>query len=163
MSTSSSPRSEHPGLAHLVASLGHGDAKMVMKNLNASKEEQNGGGPQHRNARVSLQRPSWWLSRGPVRRRRLQKRVLPCGQRALPDHFNCPIISILGRSQSAHSIAARVNQVAVPHEPPRSWCALGPSRTCWYCGRAALRRGHGEEAESWDWQLWKLLDCKRER
>ena len=86
MSTASSCRSEHPGLAHLVAALGHGGAKIVMENLNASKEEQPKRGSKHRNARVSLQRPCWWLSRGPVRRRELQKRVLPCGQRALPGH-----------------------------------------------------------------------------
>ena len=40
MSTSSSNRSERPSLALLVATLGHGDAKMDMENMYASTQEQ---------------------------------------------------------------------------------------------------------------------------
>ena len=81
MPTASPCRSEQPSLAHLVATLRHGGAIMVMENGDESKQEQNGQGSQHRNARVSLQRPTWCLSRGPKRRRELQNRVLPFEQR----------------------------------------------------------------------------------
>ena len=40
MPTSSSHRSQHPSLAHLVASLGHGGLKIVIENGDASIEEQ---------------------------------------------------------------------------------------------------------------------------
>ena len=40
MPTSSSHRSQHPSLAHLVASLGHGGVKIVIENGDASIEEQ---------------------------------------------------------------------------------------------------------------------------
>ena len=40
MSTSSSNRSERPSLAHLGATLGHGDAEMDLKNMYASTQEQ---------------------------------------------------------------------------------------------------------------------------
>ena len=120
MSTASSLRSERPGLAHLVATLGQGCAKMVKGNGNAPKQEQKTRGDQHRNARVSLQRPSWCLYRGPARQRELENRVFPSEQRALSGHTVRPMISILGRSQSSPSIAARIYQAAVSHEPPRS-------------------------------------------
>ena len=40
MPTSSSHRSQHPGLAHFVATLGHGGVKIVIENGDASIEEQ---------------------------------------------------------------------------------------------------------------------------
>ena len=40
MSTSSTNRSERPSLAHLGATLGHGDAEMDLKNMYASTQEQ---------------------------------------------------------------------------------------------------------------------------
>ena len=85
MPTSSSHRSQHPSLAHLVASLGHGGAKIYMLKDCASRQEQPKTICKLRNARAYLQRPSWWLSRGPVRRCEVEKRPFLAEERTLRD------------------------------------------------------------------------------
>ena len=114
MPTASSLRSEQPGLAHLVATFGQGGGSKRWWVRTRAKNDLD----QHKNARVSLQRPSWWLSRGPARRRESENAYslqssAPCETTWSANNVD------LRQIARAPSIVARVNQAAVPREPPR--------------------------------------------